>query len=57
MRKSNPGGKDAVSLKTPQAHLLDQFSDLIKKVRTQANKVGLKKSDALAIVKTARKNK
>ncbi len=51
------GDRDTVILKALQTPSLDQFNDLLKKVRTQAKEAGLKKTDVTAIIKKARRNR
>lgn len=48
------GEKDVVMLKTITAPEMDEFDDLIRQVRAQANLAGLKKSDVTDAVKKAR---
>jgi AbrB family looped-hinge helix DNA binding protein len=51
------GDKDTVILKALQEPSLDQFNDLIKKVRAQAKEAGLKRADVDDIIKKARRRK
>ena len=51
------GDKDVVILKNISPPDLNEFDDLITEARRKGKKVGLKKSDILAAVKTARGKK
>jgi AbrB family looped-hinge helix DNA binding protein len=51
------GDKDVVILKNISPPALNEFDDLIAEARRKGKKVGLKKSDILAAVKTARGKK
>lgn len=51
------GDKDVVILKSISPPALNEFDDLIAEARRKGKKVGLKKSDILAAVKTARGKK
>lgn len=51
------GDKDVVILKNISPPDLNEFDDLIAEARRKGKKVGLKKSDILAAVKTARGKK
>ena len=48
------GDKDVVILKNISPPALNEFDDLIAEARRKAKKVGLKKSDILDAVRTAR---
>jgi AbrB family looped-hinge helix DNA binding protein len=48
------GDKDVVILKNISPPALNEFDDLIAEARRQGKKVGLKKSDILDAVRTAR---
>jgi AbrB family looped-hinge helix DNA binding protein len=49
--------RDVVILKTISRPSLDEFEDLLKKVRKQARAAGVKKSDITDAIAWARKNK
>ncbi len=51
------GDKDVVILKSISPPALNEFDDLIAEARRQGKKVGLKKSDILDAVRTARGKK
>ncbi len=51
------GDKDVVILKNISPPALNEFDDLIAEARRQGKKVGLKKSDILDAVRTARGKK
>jgi len=51
------GDKDVVILKNISPPALNEFDDLIAEARRKGKKIGLKKSDILAAVKTARGKK
>jgi len=51
------GDKDVVILKSISPPALNEFDDLIAEARRQGKKVGLKKSDILHAVRTARGKK
>jgi AbrB family looped-hinge helix DNA binding protein len=51
------GDKDVVILKNISPPALNEFDDLIAEARREGKKVGLKKSDILDAVRTAREKK
>ena len=51
------GDKDVVILKNISPPALNEFDDLIAEARREGKKVGLKKSDILDAVRTARRKK
>ena len=51
------GEKDTVILKTISPPSMDEFDELIAKVRRQAREAGMKRSDITAAIKQARRRK